>query len=883
MHMRELLSRFTNPLFRRRALERQTEAEMRFHLEMETEAGMRRGLSRSEAEREARIRAGSFDSATEAVRDQRGLGWLDGSLTDLRQAWTALCRRPGYLLTAGAVLASAVTVNTLVFTMLYGVLLRPLPYREPDRLVRIFEWSAPQPKFPLSIYNYLEDAKSNRTLAGIALYTREDMQLMHAERAEPVTAVAITDSFFPTLGAQMALGRNFLREEMTGAARVVILSHAFWTRRLGADPAIAGKPLRLNRENWIVIGVAPRGFEHVGGEFRSPLQGDTVAIWRPLPMETTPNNANCMKGCHYTNAIARLGPGVSAAAAREDLNRIMDDLARRFPDFYKDRRVRLEALSSEVTGRSRGVVLIIMAAGALVLLLASINIAGLSVARVLTRRRELAIRRALGGGAWRITRAVLSESLVLGALAGAAGLAVAMALVPALRVLLPADFPRLHEIVFRWPDAVFALAAGLGASVLSGAVAVARETRVDPREALNEDTRAGSGSVRAGRLRGALVAAEVTLACTLCFAAVLLLRSSRALQERAHGFHPEGVLTFELAFPDAAYNRDRVSAFYAEAARRFREIPGVRNAGFSTSVPWTGYDENTSFDIDGYAPRAGESISARYQAADGGFFDSMGTRLVRGRLISAGDNAKTAKVIVVNQALVRRYFHGEDALGRILNVWGAKRRIAGIVEDIQDTPADRAAVPAFWMPLAQEQFWRVRAVVRTEGDALAMVPAVRAALRSMDRELPMAEVRTMDEIAAAALADRRFALWLCEAFAALAIALAGIGVYAMLSYSVEQRRREIGIRLALGATRSGVLGMVFAKGFGIAVAGAAAGVLVEPLAGGALASLLYGVSSRDAITLVAAPAIVLTIAALGCFVPGWVAARGEPISALREQ
>jgi predicted permease len=882
MTLREVLARALTP-FRRRKLDRQTEAEMRLHLELETEAGLRRGLTRTEAERQARLRAGSLSASSEAVRDQRGLGWLDGAGVDLRQGWTALRRHPGFLLTAGGTLACAVAVNTLVFTIVYGVLFRPLPYREPDRLVRIFEQSVPEPKFPLSIYNFQEFVRSNRTLAGIALYTREDMQLVHDERAEQMTAVAITDSFFPTLGVSPMLGRNFLPSEMLESARVVIVSYGFWSGRLHSDPAAVGTTLRLNRENWTVIGVAPRGFQHVGGSYRSPLQGETVALWRPLPMQTTAQNANCMKGCHYTNAVARVAPGVSLAAAGEDLNRIMDDLARRFPDFYKGKRARLEPLAAEVVGKSRGAVLIIMAAGALVLILASVNIAGLSVARVLTRRREIAVRRALGGSTWRITRAILSESLILGTLAGALGLGIAAALLPVLHVMLPADFPRVHEIVFRWQDAAFALAAAVAASTLAGAVAVARETLFDPAEALHDDTRTASASFGARRLRGGLVAAQASLACLLCFAAGLLFRSSLALSERAHGFHPEGTLTFEMAFPFNSYSRDRLARFYSEAVRRFHEIPGVRSAGFSTSLPWTGYDENTGFDIEGYAPRPGESISARYQAADPEFFGAIGTRLVRGRLIQADDDTSAAKVVVVNEALVRRYLPGEDPIGRLLGIWGAKRRIVGIVEDVRDRPADIAAAPAFWMPLAQEPFWRVRAAVHTGGDPLAVVPAVRAALQSIDRELPMAEVRSMDDIASTALAERRFALWLCEAFAILAIALAGIGVYAMLAYSVEQRRREIGIRVALGATQGNVLGMVFGTGLRLAGLGAAAGVLLAPAAGRALSSLLYGVSPRDAITLAAAPAAILLIAALGCLAPGWMAVRNKPMAALREQ
>ena len=524
-----------------------------------------------------------------------------------------------------------------------------------------------------------------------------------------------------------------------------------------------------------------------------------------------------------------------------------------------------------------------MAAGALVLLVASINVVGLTIARVLTRRRELAIRRALGGGAWRIARAVLAENLVLGALAGSLGLGIAAALLPVLRVMLPANFPRLQEIVFRWPDAAFALAAGLGASALSGLVAVLRETGADPRQGLNDDARTASASVQAGRLRGALVAAEMALACMLCFAAGLLLRSSQALNERPPGFRPEGVLTGELAFPFKAYSKERLSAFYAEAVRQLREIPGVRIAGFSTSLPWTGYDENSSFDIEGYVPQPGESLLARYQAADPGFFDALGTRLVKGRLISAADDVQSPKVIVINETLARRYFPRGDAVDRVLNTFGAKRRIIGIVEDVRDRPADVAAEPAFWMPLAQEPFWRVRVAIRTEGDPLSLAPAVRAAFQSLDRELPMAEVRSMDDIAATALAQRRFTLWLCESFAILAMALAGIGVYAMLTYTVEQRQREIGIRMALGATRGNVLRLVFRNGLGLAAIGVAVAFVLAPAVGGSLSSLLYGVSSRDSTTLILAMAAILTIAAIGCFAPAWIAVRNEPMITLREQ
>ncbi|HEV8261955.1 MAG TPA: ABC transporter permease, partial [Burkholderiales bacterium] len=451
--LREILWRVLAAL-RRRKLDAETELELRAHLELETEAAMRRGLTRAQAEREARLRAGAIPAALEQVRDQRGLGWLYGTMLDLRHACAALRRHPGFTLVLVTALAFAVAVNTLIFALADGVLLRPLPYPDPDRLVRVFEWTPRNPKFPISILNYLEDRRANRTLESVALYTREDVELMHDERAERLPAVQITDDFLPTLGVQPILGRNFSPAEMVRSARVVILSHHLWSGRFQSDRAILGKTLRLNRENWTVIGVLPAGFQHVGGSYRSPLQGDTVALWTPLGLDLQPNG---LRNWHFTNAIARLRPGVSAPAAQEDLNRIMDDLALRFPNSYGRARARVEPLAAEVVGKSRQTVGLLVAAGLLILLIASVNIAGLCVARVLARRRELAIRQALGGGTWRLVRAVLSENLVLGAAGAMVGLALASGLFPVLRLIIPADFPRLHEIALTGSGAVFAV------------------------------------------------------------------------------------------------------------------------------------------------------------------------------------------------------------------------------------------------------------------------------------------------------------------------------------------------------------------------------------------------------------------------------------------
>jgi predicted permease len=871
--------RWVDRVFRRRELNQISEEEMRLHVEMEVEAGLARGLSRAEAERAARLKAGGIAGAMEEVRDQRRLGWLEDVATELRQAWVALRRRPGYLLLALAVLASAVTVNTLVFTLLYGVLLRPLPYPNPERLARVYESNTTDPKFPLSIYHFHQNLEHSRTLEAQALYTRIDMQLTHDERAEAVTAMAVSDQFFPLLGAEPALGRNFLSGEMISSARVVILGHSFWTSRLDADSSIVGRTLRIDRENWTVIGVAPAGFEHVGGQFRSTLQGDTVAIWRPLAME---NRSGCYRGCHYTNALVRLRAGVTLAAAQQELDTIFARMAVEFPGFYAEKAVRLEPLPGEVAGASRTTVLVLAAAAGCVLLLATINVAGLAIARTLARRRELAVRAALGGGRAQMLRAVLAENAVLGGLAAVAGLGLAAALLPALRALLPPDFPRAHEMILRWPTAVFSVAVAAGASLLAGLAAALRYAGADPADALHDDSRTSSGARHGIRLRSALVAAQMTLACVLCFAALLLLRSSLALGGRDPGFVPSGAVTFEIAFPANPYASGGKARFYLEAGRRLREIPGVTAAGFGTSVPWTGYDENAGIEFRDHIPPAGENPSARYQAASAGYFDALGARITAGRAIEARDTFEASRAALVNEVLVRRFFPDRTPLGREIDFYGQTWRIVGVVADIEDHPADPVAEPAVYMSLHQNPFDRIRGIVRTTGDPLALLPQIRAALAEVDAELPLADIRTLDSIAQDAHAERRFTLWWCGAFAALALVLGAVGVYSLLAYSVQQRTREIGIRMALGATRARVLGTLLASGLLLAAAGLAAGLLASPAAGRALATLLYGVSPTDLASLAAAAGAILAAALIASLVPAWSAARTDPTSALRE-
>jgi predicted permease len=728
------------------------------------------------------------------------------------------------------------------------------------------------------MYNFEQNIRFSKTLDGQALYSQGDMQLTHGERAETLTAVAITEGFFPTLGAPLAMGRNFAHEEMVGSARVVILSNPFWRNRLNGDPAILGRTLRLNRENWTVVGIAREGFEHVGGDFRSPLQGDTVSVWRPLPMDLP---ASCYRNCHMTNAVVRLKPGISFEGATQELNRILAGMAHDFPGSYANRTARLEPLVQEVAGQSRTTVLVLSTAGGCVLLLAAVNIAGLSIARTLARRHELAVRAALGGGMGRVIRAVLAENAVLGAWAGVAGLAIAAALLPVLRTFLPPEFPRAHEIRFGWPVAAFGAMSAVTSSLAAGLTAALRYARQDPAEALRDSSRSSSPGRSGTRLRGALVAAQLGMAFVLCFTAVLLLRSSLALTKRDPGFATKGVLVFDISLPDKVYDERRLAQFYTESRNRLLEIPGVIQAGFATDIPWTGYAENTNLEIPGFTPRPGESASARYHGASPGYFEALGTPLLSGRQIDAHDTARPPGEpgsVVINQALARRYFANRNPVGRALS---SRWTIVGVIADVSDHPAD-AAVPAYWMALEQRPFGTLRAVMRTAGDALSLVSAIRAVITSLDPELAVANVVTMESIAKNALAERRFTLWWSGAFAALGLLLGAVGVYSLLAYSVQQRHREIGVRLALGASRRQVLGTLLARGATPAGAGVAAGLIVSPAAGRTLESLLYGMTPGDPAALGVAAGSILLAAILASLGPAWTAARTNPISALRE-
>ncbi|HEY3743036.1 MAG TPA: ABC transporter permease [Bryobacteraceae bacterium] len=862
---------------RKRNMVERTE-ELQFHLDMEVQQGLRMGLSESEARRRARLRAGLLSEGIESTHEQLGLRWLDGAAADLRHAVRSLTRNKGFGAVAVLVLASSVAINTLIFCMLQGVVLQPLPYRSPEQLVRVYDSGKDNSKFAISISHFLDFQANAKTIESIALYTGRDVELSGVAGTESrqLSGLRITPDYFTVLGKPLARGRAFANDDMRTKNRNAIISYRLWQREFQSDPAIIGRTIRLDREPWTVVGVAPEDFEHVGGEYRSPLQGETVDIWVPLPLDLgdVPSGA-----WHFCNAIARIRPGVTVSQAREELTRLAALYAQHYPN-YGTWSVRVEPLLSEVTGRSSDLVWLLAAAGGLVLLVACANIAGLSMARAVARRGELALRHALGASRWQLARVGLAENLLAGFGGAIVGLGLARIGLPLLHQLLPADFPRAHAIVMSWEAALFAVSIAIATVVIAGLLPSAGRT-----ETL-ESQRATAGR-ESRRLRFTLVAGEVALAGLLCAGALFLLRSYQEIGARDHGFRADGALTFRLTLQAGADPKQAdFTRLYDSISAKIREIPGVTAVGASTNLPWSGYDENTSFGIVGRVEDKTDEPGARYQAATPGYFEAAGMRLISGRFFDWTHEALGQPLtLIVNDALARRYFGDRDPVGAMVDLAGKNRQIVGVVAGIRDHPADFTVKPAFWFPATQQPFPDIFFVVRTRDgvDPTGLTAPVAAAVHSVDPQLPLAEVRTLEHRAAAALASRRFALWLFQSFAALALVLAAAGIYGLLAYIVQQRRKELSVRMALGASRSDLWRMVLGDGMRMASSGVVICLILVPVGGYLLRTFLFQVRAFDPLTIAGVTSALLLAALFASLGPAWSAMRSDPAQALREE
>jgi predicted permease len=803
-------------------------------------------------------------------------------LHDVRYAIRLLLRSPGFALTSILTLAVAIGANAAIFSAVQGILIAPLPYPAPDRLVRLFEESATTPHFPVAPADFRDYRAELRTFEGLAAYIRNDLQLAEGDQPEHLRGMQVTGGFFTTVGHRPALGRDFtIDDELPGRADVVVLSHALWMRRFNGDPAIIGRTLRLSGRTFRVVGILPDRFRHVGGTYRTYGHEENVDIWSVLPVPRAERPGD--RFSHYFNVVGRLRPGVSAPVMDEDLRVTGQSVAKRYPAPNSPWSPRAVPLKEEIIGTSESTLVSLSVAAAVVLLLACVNVAGLLLGRATARGREIGVRAALGATRVRLLRQLLIESVVLAGLGGLLGIGLSYLSVALLARFGPADTPRLQMIAVDADVLGYTLLATVISALLFGLAPALQLARAGVGESLKQGGRSVAGGAHQ-RMRRSLVGIEVALAFVLVVSSGLLLRSFVSMLDTDPGFVPEDAMTASIELPTARYPTElEVRAFFARALEAVRAIPGVRDAGFGSDLPWTGYDENTGFAIVGRPEDRDDGPEGRYHFITSGYLRATGIPLVAGRDISDADDAGAPAVILVNESLARKYWSAPGAaVGARVKIWGRERTIAGVIGDVRDMPWHQAAAPALYYP--QPQQWhpqRMLLIVRSSADPGSLAEGVRRAVRAIDPALPLASVMPLESVAGAAIAARRLTLWLVGAFGVTALFLAVVGIYGLMAQGVRQRTHEFGVRQALGATRGDIMRLVLSSSAMLTVGGLAAGVLLALAATRLFASMLYGVKAVDPATFGVVTLLLLAAALGAAYLPAQRATRVNPAEALR--
>jgi predicted permease len=785
-------------------------------------------------------------------------------------------------------LALSIGANSAIFSVIDGVLLKKLPYPQADRLMRIFLSSPEYPKFPLNPFDFLDFRARNHSFDAIAAFTRGDVQISGDGEPVKLNGFGITSGYFRVMGIEPEMGREFdYKAEIPGNGLQVILSDRLWRTRFGADPQIIGRKLTLNAQPFTVIGVMPAGAEHPGNEYHAVAYGETVDVWWPFSFAGNSNN----RGSHFIEGIGRLKAGVSPDQARAEMSAIMAQLGREHPNGDSGWKVLVIPLYTEIVGKSRQMLLVLLGAVGIVLLIACANAANLLMARAAARQREIAVRLAMGAPRLRIIRQLLTESLLISCAGGLLGLLLAFGGVRTLVSLLPADFPRANDIHVSWPVLVFTLVVSLLTGILFGLAPAMQASHTDLKEGLQKGGRSTTASRQQGRLRNALVVAEVGLASVLLIGAGLMLRTFLNLSNLNPGFHGDHVLTATLSLPHIKYKTNEQTAqFYDRLATELNMLPGIEGAGAGSDLPWTGYDENAGgFMLEGRKPVPGQELHARYHMATPGYFSAMGIPLLKGRFFNEGDKTGAPWVLIINHAMAQKYWPGEDVLGKRITFEDEPKKesdwmtVVGVVGDVKDQPNSASAEPAFWWSEYEAANSEMSIAIRTQGYPRQAADGLRGVVHRLDPELAVADVEEMNRVVDSSVATPRLTFVLVGLFAGLAIVLAAIGAYGVISYTVSQRTSEFGLRVALGAQRRDLLRMVLVQSARLAVAGTAIGVVLALSLGRVVKSLTYAVSIFDPAILGSVVLLVLGVALLASYVPARRAAGADPMSTLRTE
>jgi predicted permease len=820
---------------------------------------------------------------------------MDTLLQDLRFGLRSLARTPGFTAVAVIALALGIGASSAIFSILNGVVLRPLPYAHADRAAQIWNRWPGYDKTWLSIPEIV-DYRALPIFDSFGGWGQGNASLTGDGEPERVRAAFLERSVFSTLGAQPVLGRNFTAEEDspdTLASRVAILGHSLWRRRYAADAAIIGKTIQVGLRPFTVVGVMP-------DDFRLPndFVGEPIQLYMPAGLPPTVDPST--RGNHGAYAVARLAPGVTAERAQAAMSAFVAEMKQKYANAYgPEFETLVVPVREEVSGKIRPALVILLGAVGLVLLIACANVANLLLARAESRSKELAIRTALGAGRGRLVRQMLTESVVLAAGGGALGLLLAFWGTRALLALSPPNIPRLDAVGVDARVLAFTAGVALLTSLVFGLAPALQASASELQETLKEGGRGASAGVRRQRVRRALVVAEVALAMVLVVGAGLLIKSFARLMGIDAGVRRENVLTMELSLPPAKYPQAPSRQFYAELQRRVAELPGVTAAGLIREMPFANDIGDWGVQVIGGGKDGSEVHGqADWQVATPGYFQAMGIPLRRGRYLDATDTEQGLPTVVINEKMAQTFWPNEDPLGRQIRLGGPQgggpdslpRTIVGIVADVKHRGLDAEAKTQMYLPHAQfprtgptPLIGRMSLVVRARGNPLALTSAVRGEIRALDPEIPVSRVKSLEQVLATSASVRKLNVMLLGIFAAVALALAAVGIYGVMAFTVGQRTKELGVRMALGATAGGLQRLVLRQGMGLVALGAAIGIAAAVALGGVMRTLLFGVSSTDPGTYALVTAVLAAVAGVATFVPARRATKVDPVVALRAE
>lgn len=866
-------------LFRKNWRDRELAAEFESHLEMHIDDNIRAGMSPEQARREALVKFGGMEAAKESVRETSRLVWVETAVRDARYTLRGLRLNPGFATTAVLSLALGIGASVAIYTVGDNLLLRPLPYPEAQQLVMLYETN-PHRNFKHNVIspgNYFDWKTQSSSFSAIAGFVDYHVILGDGKRTEEVDAQAVSGELLPTLRVQPVRGRVFTMQEDKDDAHVAVISYRLWQNWFGGDDAVIGRQLQVNSRPFTVVGVLPPDFY---------FNTRSADIWLTLGLKPA-ENLRKTQG-RWMWAAARLKPGVSLSQARAEMSGIAQRLEIAYPEFDKGWGVDVVPLRDSFVGEVKTSLMVLLGAVTLLLCVACANVANLLLARYSARRREMAVRGALGAARGRLIRQLLTESVMLGLVGGVLGMVLAYFAVKGLVALAPRELTRSVQITFDLRIIAFAFLLSVITSIIFGLAPSLMASHGDLNRALHEDSRQSTGS--GNRMRSWLVALEIACSVALLSGAGLLFRSLVGLQNVDPGLDARNVLTFRVSLPRQRYgDTPKRLEFFARATERLGQLPGVRSASAVSYLPFNGLAAGTDVQIGGRPPaKPGEALLASIRTVLPGYFRTMGIPLQRGRDFTAADNVTTTPHrFIVNETFVRKYLPGEEPIGKqigaSMNNENPLGEIVGVVGDVKEGTLDKGPEPTVYYVHSHLDYGEMVFVLRAESDPLTLAAPARRVIQELDRELPVSQVRTMETVVRQTFSRQQFSAVLLGGFSLASLLLAAIGIYGLLAYSVTQRTREIGVRVALGAEPASIIRMVVASGARMVIAGAAAGLAAALALSSLLKSLLFGIGPRDPLTFIAAPAVFVAVALIAAYLPARRAARVSPMEALRAE